>query len=347
LPTTTYDPILEVRDLPRVRVLNPVAAPQLGTALVLEQKAGAPLVVHAGEAVPEARLGAYRRSFLIDLGQYGLQLDEQLPSADPAFLFTCLVTFSCRVRDPALVASRNIRDMTAAVRLPLVRIIRSVARNFDIAQFNAAEVALNDELCTYTGDAAVELGSYLVELVVGGGAATSGAEFHDVAREARLDAIRRREMDGVATSREEMIKQWLIKNGGDPSELIALDAESKRIESENLLRAIGLLSSSDTDEEPFDTKAEKRRLLGSFIEKHGGSVDGERPVRRRRLGGSLAPESPADSAPPTETKARTDEKPPEKSAPEERRSRVRGVQQGPLPGTGRGARLRDPDADDR
>jgi hypothetical protein len=348
VPTTTYDPILEVRDLPRYRVLRPVAPPQLGTALVLEQKQGAPLVIHAGDGVPESRLGHYRRAFVVDLGQYGLQLDEMLTSADPSFVFNCSVTFSCRVRDPALVVTHNIRDMTAAVRLPIVRIMHSVAHEYDISQFNQAQAALTDRLGSYVGDTAIELGSYLVELHVGGGARTSSAEYHDVAREARLDAIRRSEMSEiVARGRDELIAQWLIRNDGDPTALFEAEATAKHRESENLLTAMNILSSSDTDVEPFDTKDERRKLMGRFLEDHGGVADDGRP-RRRRLSGSLAsrPSEPATGE--REPKPKPAEGPADVPDPAVRKSRVRGVrQQGPPANSGRGARTRDPDADGR
>lgn len=352
MPNTTYDPILEVRDLPRYRVLRPVNAPQLGTALVLEPKSGPPLVIHAGDAVPEARLGHYLRAFTVDLGQYGLQLDEMLTSADPSFAFNCSVTFSCRVRDPAMVVAHNIRDITAAVRLPIVRIMKAVAHHYDISQFNHAQAALNDALGTYTGDAAIQLGSYLVELHVGGGARTSSAEYHDLTREARLDGLRRSEMsEVVARGRDEMIAQWLIKNGGDPGALFDAEARAKLRESEHLLAAMGILSPSGGDDEPFDLKDERRRLLGRILGDSAGPED-DRP--RRRLSGSLAPRPPEPAAagdgPGARPAAKSEEaagKPePSAAAPEVRRSRVRRVQQQrPLSNSGRGARVRDPDAD--
>jgi hypothetical protein len=366
LGPTTFDPILEVQELRRYRVFTPLASPQLGTALVLEPGEGAPLVIQAGDRVPESRLGWYRRSFLIDLGQYGLRLEEQLPSADPAFLFDASVTFSCRVGDPAQVAARNIRDMAAAVRLPLVRIMRTVARNYDISQFNLAEAALNDALSGYTGDAAVFLGSYLVELSVGGAAANSSAEYYDLARDTRLDGIRRRDMsDVVGGGRDELIAQWLAKHGGDPTSLLALEAESKRLESEHLLRAMGILTSSGDESEPFDTREERRRLLGRFLEDHGGAAELDRPVRRR-LSGSLAPaepvpDEPADSVAPAEPEAprasrlRTPASAPaaEEPAPAPARDavrgpvRVRGLRSDRPDRPVRGARPRDPDADGR
>lgn len=350
--TITYDPILEVQDLRRIRMFTPVASPRLGTALVLEPTEGGPLVILAGERVPEPRIGNYRRSFLIDLGQYGLRLEEKLPSADPAFLFDGSVTFSCRVADPALVATRNIRDVTESVRLPLVRIMRTVARRYDISQFNEAESALNDALTSFTGDAAVYLSGYLMELFVGGeAAAVSSTTFYDVTRDARLDGIRRRDMrEVIAGGPDELVAQLLAKHGGDPSAWLEHEAESRRVESEHLLRAMGILTSAGDDSEPFDTKEERRRLLGNLLKDHGSpAVEMDRPVRRRRISGSLATAGPIDSPEPVPATAEGAE-PAASRGPEAGssspaggahrvRSRIRGLSEDRAP------RRRDPDAD--
>ena len=288
MSTTTYDPILEVQELRRFRILAPLASPAIGTALVLEPYAGEPLIIKAGERVPEARMGAYRRSFLVDLGQYSLRLEERLPSRDPSFLFPCAVTFSCRVLDPAAVARLNIRDMTAALRLSMVRIMRGVARDYDVSEFNEAEPALNGALEHFRGDRAIELSGFLVEFAPGG-------EYLDTLRGIRMDDIRRRAMEGVvAGGRETMYAQWLAKHDGDPSELIQYDAESKALESEHLLRAMQIISSSGEKTEAFDTNAERRRLLGRLVSDPGIGAP-ERSIggsRRSRLAGSLSSGTP-------------------------------------------------------
>jgi hypothetical protein len=158
----------------------------------------------------------------------------------------------------------------------------------------------------------------------------------------------------VARGRDEMIAQWLIKNGGDPGALFDAEAQAKLRESEHLLAAMGILSPSGGDDEPFDLKDERRRLLGRILGDSAGPED-DRP--RRRLSGSLAPRPPEPAAEedgpaarpaakPEEEAAGKPEPKPSAAAPEERRSRVRGVQQQkPLSNSGRGARVRDPDAD--
>ena len=292
MSTTTYDPILETRELSRFRVFAPLASPGLGTALVLQPAEGDPLVIEAGQRVPEARLGDYRRSFLVDLGQYGLRMDERLPTRDPSFQFQCSVTFNCRVLDPAAVARMNIRDMTSAVRLTLVRIMRRVGRDYDISGFNDAEAALNDALERFRGDRAIQLSSFLVELAPGG-------EYHDTMRGIRMDDIRRGAMEDVVAGGQQSIwAQWLAKHDGDPSELIELEARSKALEQEHLLDAMRIVSSSGEKTEPFDTNAERRRLLGRLVsDPEIGSLDRGRGSRRSRLAGSLSLGGPtADAA---------------------------------------------------
>jgi hypothetical protein len=289
--TLTYDPILEIRQLPRVRILSPVSAPQRGTALVLEGVGREPLVVHAGERVPEPRLGNYTTAFLVDLAQYGLELDERLPSADRAFLHECRLTFTCAVRDPALVVERGIRDMTEAVRLSLVRVMRAVARSYDISQANDAEAALGAALEEFDGDAAISLGNYLVEIAVPGQDAERSSErYHDATRELRLERMSREEMSRVlATGREEVIAQWLAKHGRDPSALLEMEADAHDAESERVLRAVHLLSASGRADEPFDTKEERKRLIGRLLPDSPAlpaSDPGARGSRRARLVGS-------------------------------------------------------------
>jgi hypothetical protein len=290
---TTYDPILEARDLHRIRVFA-LSPPRMGTALVLESGTGEALIIKTGERVPDARLGNYRRSFLVDLSPHGVRMDVQLPSRDPSFLFQGTVNFSCRVEDPVDVARRGIRDMMATVRPSLVRIMRKIAREYDIAEFNAAEAALNEELDKYRGDSAIRLGSYSVELHVGGeDAKRSSTDYHNTNRYTRMEGLRRGAMsEVVAGGRDGLVAQWMAKHGGDPSRILDMEAEEKALEAENLLRAMGILTSSSGETEAFDTRQERRRLLGRFLSDYGAApeLESSRPgTRRSRVAGSLSP----------------------------------------------------------
>lgn len=292
MANVTYDPILEVQELRRFRVFTPLSPPRHGTALVLEPEVGEPLLITAGTRVPDARLGHYKRSSLVDLGQHGLRMEEQLPSRDPAFLFRSTVTFSCQVAEPEVFALRGIHDMAGCLRPALVRVMRDVARRYDISDFNAAEAALNRALDEFPADPAVHLGEFLVELSAGDeAAARSSTDYYNASRDTRMEGDRRRTMSGVvAGGRDEMIAQWLATHGGDPSAILDAEAEAKAQETHNLLQAMSILASSGGDTEPFDTREERSRLLSRFLSEYNSpsSREGHHRSIRSRVAGSLS-----------------------------------------------------------
>lgn len=159
MPTITYDPILETA--------APLATPRAGTALVLETTLGQPLVVLHGEPFPDWHSGSYRRAHLVDLTLHRLAMEAELPSRDRTFVFDATVSFTCQVTNPAMVAAGGIRDLTAAIRPRLVKILRAVAHRYDVLDVAIAEAALNSALDRYYGNSAVRLGQFLVELETG------------------------------------------------------------------------------------------------------------------------------------------------------------------------------------
>ncbi|MBD0293536.1 MAG: hypothetical protein ICV70_08185 [Jiangellaceae bacterium] len=278
----TYDPILHIQELSRFRVVNPPASPRIGTALVLEACTGMPVVVWPGQRVPQARLGNYLRSYLVNIEHYALRLGETVPSKDPAFPFRCVVTFHCGVNDPGVVAHRGIRDVTAAMRLPLVRIVRGVARGFDIHHLNDAEVAIDRALRGYHGDEAIRVDDYLVELF-------GHAEYNSVTRNLRLDDRRRTAMVPVIADGDPALRAEYLANGdGNPGDLIQLDAQSSLARSDQALAAMRIQAGMDNED--FDTHQARHHLLGQVLGDRDllGKRALEQPgARRQRIAGEL------------------------------------------------------------
>ncbi|HEY0636862.1 MAG TPA: hypothetical protein VGD67_04385 [Pseudonocardiaceae bacterium] len=282
MPNVTYDPILAVQELSRFRLVSPPAPPRPGTALVLETQAGTPVVVWPGQVVPDARLGNYKRAFVISTERYAVQLEELLPSVDPAFSFHCTLTFHCAVRDPGLVAFREVRDVAGVMRVPLVRLMREVTRRFDIERLNDTEIALDAALRSHTGDAALAAGEYLVEL--------AGADgYHDATRKIRLDDLRRRAMHSVVTAGDAAVRaEWLANQEGEAIDLIRFDANVEALKVEQALKAASIQNGVEYDD--FDTRDLRQRLLGQALGERVGLEDGDsgrRGSRRRRIAGQL------------------------------------------------------------
>jgi hypothetical protein len=314
MTTTTYDPILEITEPRRLRLLG-TPSPGIGTALVLERAVGDPIVVLPGEPVPDRRTGNYRRMFLVDMSQYGLRLATELPSADPSFQFIAHVTFSCRVVDPVPIATNGVRDMTAAVRSSVVRVMRRVAKFHDILDPGGAETEMNAALDRFRGSGSILLSGFLVELDSG-----DTSEIHRVRQDIRIATMRRDDMRTVVKGgRDELAAQLLAKSDGDPSELIGHDAATKAMEQEQLLEALRIMSLSG-ETEAFSARKERDRIFERFIGSPGRDPS-RRLSRRSKVIGSLA----ADPAEPAGAAGGDKAEPAGDAHPGDRPSRLRGA----------------------
>jgi hypothetical protein len=297
----TYDPVLDVTELPKWRLTSPLRPPDPGRALVLVRDSGPSLTVHTGEEIPSARYGGYRSVYTVDLGEHRLVLDIPLLSRDPTFSFRSRVDLICKVADPAKVVVRDIRDMSGALYGFLRKTLREKARDYDIAEFHEAEQALNSALASFTGDDAVRLRNIHIELLVDEDEiAASGREFRDVVRETRLSRMRRTRH--VEMIREEgvdgLIAEIMEKEG--PRAALAWieksEAEKREVKRE-VMRMV--LERGDSDREPFEQTELERAVLAEVFRDGDGVF--ETATRRGRLRGSLSRAlEPAAAEPPEE-----------------------------------------------
>ncbi|WP_262055974.1 hypothetical protein [Streptomyces sp. STR69] len=314
----TYDPVLEVAELPKWRLTSPLRPPDPGRALVLVRDSGPSLTIRSGEEIPSARYGSYSSVFTVDLAEHRLVLDIPLLSRDPTFSFRSRVDLVCKVADPAKVVARGIRDMSGALHGYLRRTLREVARDYDIAEFHEAERALNTALASFAGDDAIRLRNIHVELLVDEDEiAASGREFRDVVRETRLSRMRRTRH--VEMIREEgidgLIAEIMEKEG--PRAALAWiekgEAEKREVKRE-VMRMI--LERGDSDREPFEQTELERAVLAEVLRDGDGLFD--TATRRGRLSGSLsralgpgAPEDAGEEPEPAPLRGETLRKGPE------------------------------------
>ncbi|MBW8485937.1 hypothetical protein [Actinomadura parmotrematis] len=302
----TYDPIIEERDIPRIRVLNPVRAPRAQEAVVLEPGDGPLRTFRHGAPIPGARLSDYRRMYLVDVSEHRLLLDFALLSHDPNYAFMARADLFCQVSDPAKVVQRNIRDVSGALHGPLRRMLQDVSKHYDVSAFHAAQEALNEEMRFFSGDAALELHGISIELLIDDEEmAESGRELRKVVREQRLGDMRadhrldRLRRDGV----EGVIAEIMEKQGA----AAALDRiqDIERSERQELLAAWDTVLKHGGDElEPHQLAEAQQQLLNLYTEGSSAPFGGTRP---RRLRGSMAPELEGTVKPALPAPARADE----------------------------------------
>ncbi|MEU9097822.1 hypothetical protein [Streptomyces sp. NPDC048361] len=292
----TYDPVLRSEDLPKWRLTSPVRPPDPGRALVLVRDSGPSLTVRSGEEIPSSRFGAYSGMYTIDMAEHRLLLDIPLLSRDPTFSFRSRVDLVCRVADPAKVVSRGIRDMSGALYGYLRKSLRSVARDYDIAEFHQAEQALNAALAGFTGDDAIRLRNIQVELLVDEDEIIgSGREFRDVERETRLAGMRRRRhLDMIREEGVDGLIAEIMEREGPRAALAWIEkgeAEKREVRRE-VMRMV--LERGDADREPFEQAELERAVLDEVLREGDGLF--EKATRSGRLRGTLARALETDAA---------------------------------------------------
>lgn len=284
----TYDPVLGSDDVPKWRLMNPLRPPAPGRALVLVRDSGPSLTIRSGEEIPSSRFGGYRSVFTVDMTEHRLILDIPLLSRDPTFSFRSRVDLVCRVADPAEVVARGIRDMSGALYGYLRKTLRSVARDYDIAEFHEAEMALNAALARFSGDDAIRLRNIQTELLVDEDEiAASGREFRDVVRESRLEGMRRRRhLDMIREEGVDGLIAGIMEKEGPRAALAWIEkgeAEKREVRRE-VMRMV--LERGDADREPFEQAELERAVLEEVLRDGDGLF--ETATRRGRLRGTLA-----------------------------------------------------------
>ncbi|GAA3569873.1 hypothetical protein GCM10022419_058460 [Nonomuraea rosea] len=284
----TYNPIAKSTSLPLVLPRMPLRPPAPGSALVLAPRKGDLLTIRNGEAIPDAWYGTYRHVFLVDTTEHRLVLRMPLLSQDPAFGFPSLVRLNCRVADPAEIVARGIVDVSAALYLPLQRMLRQVSRNYDIGELHLAEDALSESVRVFTGDSAIRLRNITVELVVDGDEVLAGGRrYREIERETRLIEMRReRHLRMLRKDGAEGLVAEIMEREG-PRAAYDIIAGAEREERGELLAAWNKMmeGSRSEEREPWEflqaERALRDRITGDSAAPFGG-------IRSSRLRGSLA-----------------------------------------------------------
>jgi hypothetical protein len=312
----TYNPVLESEALARFRVLKPLRQPQPGTAMVLVPKDGEAVTVHNGEPISDAWIGRYQHRYLVDISEHRLALDVTLLSRDPNFGFRAKVSLICRVGDPVQIVARGIQDISHALYDPIKRMLREVARDYDVHQFHEAENALNVSMEGFAGDRAIRLRNIRVELLVDDEeVATSGREFRDLSRETRLEGMRRRRhLDMMREEGIEGLLAGIVEREGPRAALewIATAEEKERAELGAALETV--FKHTGADMEPWAVEEAVRPLIDRVSTRSGVPFSGSRVRGAITSGSGRDPEPrrerPVDPDPPKPTVV------PEASTPE-------------------------------
>lgn len=255
----TYDPILESIPLKRLRVGAP-RGPVMGSAIVLERASGDPVVVHAGQRVPDARLGNYTLLHRVDVANRAIASTFVTPSADAQFPFTVTVSYGCQVTDPVLIVRDGVHDMASALSGWLAGLIRPISMRYDALHPTEAEMAIVSALQRAYAPDGVRLSGFTVAVNT-----KDVAEIVTAHREARVLEIRRESMRPVAKGgREEMLAHVMATTGGDPTPILDREQEERENTTKASLLALSALMGSDKVEE-FNATRISEKVMSEFF----------------------------------------------------------------------------------
>jgi hypothetical protein len=319
---------MESLPLRRIRVTTPGVA-AMGTVLVLERTEGDPVIVAAGEKIPEARTGNYHTLHKVDVGNRAIGYSLVTPSADSTFPFTVVVSCGCQVTDPVVVVRDGLRNMAGALQPWVTGLIRAVSVRHDALRPADAEAAIMAALHGAYPPDGVRLTGFTVAVTT-----SDVAEIVTAQRELRVLEMRREGMRPVAHGgREEMLAHIMAMTDGDPTPLLDREQEAKESSTRASLQALSTLMGSDKIEE-FDTSRISTKVMGEFFPGGDALLGGKRPGIRDRIdrkhkaidsASVIDGDDKPDTAPKAERPVRGSEQAADKSADTSARpSRLRG-----------------------
>jgi hypothetical protein len=285
---TTYNPIIEVRELTRIRFQVRDLRPKAHTVLVLVSAGGEPLAIRPGQPTPQARTGAYREAYFIDIAEHQLQMECRLPSKDGAFYFNAHVSYRCQVAEPAVVVANRYTDAAAVIEPALKRTLRSVTRGKEPDQVADAEGQAYDELFRrLPGVPGFRVGDCSVELSLDGDEAAYVRKKRNAGHRHELD---KDEMDVirplVEAGDDGLLALYLTRHPDDAAAVVDLLRTYDHATAEHRLEALRVMFSKGGTDEDFDMERVRHSIAATIAEEMRPSSS-RLGISRTRLRGTL------------------------------------------------------------
>jgi hypothetical protein len=286
--TVTYNPILEVRVLPRFRFSVRDIRPKMNTALVLVPDTGEPLVVRSGQPVPQVRTANYRELYSIDVSDHLLELKCKLPSSDSAFVFNALVTYRCRVSDPAVVVQNSYTNVGAVLSPLLSRVLRNTTRNFDPDQAGQAEELANRDLQKLHSRLGFSITDCVVELALDSDEADYKRKLRNVHHTVEVESAELAHvMPYVEAGDVGMLALYIAKHRDQAAAVVELLMVRDHERGEQLIEAMKVVFAKGGPDEDFDIERARTRIVSRVADEISGERSGTPMLSLSRGSGRL------------------------------------------------------------
>jgi hypothetical protein len=285
----SFNPILEVRSLPRIRFSVRDLRPTLNTALVLYADGAAPIIVRAGEVVPQARFAPYRELYVVDMTEHPLDLICDLPSYDGALTFRARVHYVCQVEDPATVVRNSVHSVAETLRPLIIRELRAFSSNFKPHEIGQAERVLDAKLSDYSPTGlGIAIRRCTVELSLDPDVERAIRTKHNVSKEIETEELRLEHlMPHIEAGDTGLIAMYLAKNSGQAGAVFELLLAHDRERGEQMIEAIKTAMHGRSPDDDFQIEEARTRMLNQAVDGLNPGASAGRAPRESRLRGSL------------------------------------------------------------
>lgn len=288
----SFNPILEVRSLPRVRLNIRDLRATVTTALVLISDGAEPLVVRAGERVPNARTANYREAYVVDMTERTLTLGTALPSYDGALSFRAQVNCVCQVDDPVLIVRNSVRDAAETLRPLILRELRAVSSNFQAHQMGQAEKVIDRRLSEFRPEGiglTIKRGS--VELSLDPDVERAIRTKHNVSASLETDQLRYDQLIPMIESGDTgLLAMYLGRNPGQAGAVFDLLLTHENERGAQMIEAIKTAMAGRSPDDDFQIEDARTRMIDKAVEGLSGSAGRGGRLRGSLLRGEEVPE---------------------------------------------------------
>jgi hypothetical protein len=305
----TYNPILEVRELPRIRFKVGDLRAKAHTTLVLVSATGEMQKIGAGEPVPQARMGDYREAYFIDVAEHQLQMECKLPSSDGAFSFHAVVSYRCQVAEPKEVVAHRCTDVAAVIEPVLRSTLRGIARKHAPDEAGAAEANANDQLLgRLSAEPGFQVSGCSVELSLDGDEAGYIRKKRNAGHQRDLDGEEMAVIRPLVESGDDgLLALYLTRHPDDAAAVVDLLKSHDYASGAQRLEALRVIFSKPGSDDDFDMERVRHSIASTIADELRSVRPGAAPhaLTRGRLRGTLLGETidgdavPADHPAPS------------------------------------------------
>jgi hypothetical protein len=260
----------------------------MNTALVLVPDVGEPLVVRAGETVPQARTANYRDAYFIDTADHLLELKCRLPSSENAFLFNATVRYRCRVSDPAVVVRHSYTDVGAVLAPLLTQILRATTRDFDPDMAGYAEQQANQDVQRLTSGLGFSIGDCVVELALDSDEADYKRKLRNTRHTVEVEATELKHvMPYVESGDVGMLALYIAKHRDQAGAVLELLMARDSERGEQLIEAMKVVFAKSDPDDDFDIEQARTKIVTRVADEISGVGPGSGMLSLGRGNGRL------------------------------------------------------------